>query len=333
MAAKPSKRHKATRLVIFNHKGGVGKTTLTVNLAVALADQGKKVLLVDCDPQCNLTSYLVESRVVDDWLDHSDDDAGKTIWTAVKPIAEATGDVRQINPFERFSRVFLVPGDIRLSEFEQDLNQFWNECLQRRIRGFRGTSAISGIVNQICSKLGIDFVFYDAGPNIGPLNRSILLDCDFFIIPAACDLFSVRALKTLGRTLETWVSQWRTIRELAPDDTQLLPGSPVFMGYIPQRFRVYRGQVARGYSGYMSRIERHIGSDIVNVLRKSNPKLIPYPLAELKLGQIKDFGSVANDGQHLGLAMFDVNTVPPAQREEAKNAFYSIANKILKRSE
>jgi cellulose biosynthesis protein BcsQ len=58
--------------VVFNHKGGVGKTTLTVNIASALADANKKVLLVDSDPQCNLSSYLVEASVLDDVLDHSD---------------------------------------------------------------------------------------------------------------------------------------------------------------------------------------------------------------------------------------------------------------------
>ncbi len=49
------------KIALFNHKGGVGKTTLTVNVAGALADSGKTVLLVDADPQCNLTSfYLTE---------------------------------------------------------------------------------------------------------------------------------------------------------------------------------------------------------------------------------------------------------------------------------
>src|SRR5580692_1178172 len=104
------------RVAVFNHKGGVGKTTLTVNIASAVASLGKRVLLVDSDPQCNLTSYLVEESVVDDLLDNSDGVSGRTVWSAVKPIAEATGDLRQIAPFQLSSNnLFLLPGDIRLS--------------------------------------------------------------------------------------------------------------------------------------------------------------------------------------------------------------------------
>ena len=87
------------RLALYNHKGGVGKTTLTVNIASALAKAGKRVLLVDADPQCNLTSYLVEADVVGNWLDNSDSDAGVTIWSAIKPLAEGTGPVNKVTPW------------------------------------------------------------------------------------------------------------------------------------------------------------------------------------------------------------------------------------------
>src|SRR6266480_5708800 len=199
-------RHRAKRIAIYNHKGGVGKTTLTVNIGAALALAGKRVLLVDSDPQCNLTSYLVEESVVDDLLDKSDSSDGRTVWSALKPVVETTGEVSQIKPVEvSIKGSFLLPGDIRLSDFEVDLVQMWTECFQRRIRAYRETTALSLLVNRVAAEYDIDYVFFDSGPNIGPLNRAILLDCDYFIVPVAADLFSLRALKTLGRTLVDWI--------------------------------------------------------------------------------------------------------------------------------
>ena len=154
---------------------------------------------MDADPQCNLTSYLIEDSVVDDLLDNSDGAAGKTLWSGVKPIVEATGDVIAVKPIETtVQRVYLVPGDIRVAEFEAELSLFWAECLQRKARGFRGTTAVSVLTGLAAKSIDADVVFFDIGPNIGPLNRAVLLDCDSFVVPAACDLFSVRALKTVA---------------------------------------------------------------------------------------------------------------------------------------
>jgi cellulose biosynthesis protein BcsQ len=327
---KTTKRHRAKRIALFNHKGGVGKTTLTVNIAAALGSMGKRVLLVDADPQCNLTSYLVAEDVLDTWLDESDTSEGVTLWTALRPIVQATGDLYQIEPIEPgISKVLLLPGDIRLSDFEQELTQMWSDCFQRKLRGLRGTSALSQLINVISADHSIDYVFYDCGPNVGPLNRVILLDCNFFIVPAACDLFSIRALKTLGQTLATWVSDWRMIDRLAPDGIYLLRGDPRFLGYIPQHFRIYRGQVASGYSRYMSQIEKHIASDVVKVLRKIDPKLASTSLSQNKLGQIKDFGTLANESQIQGVPLMQANAGTPEQRRQAQLAFENIARKII----
>lgn len=329
MPTPKTKRHESKRITLYNHKGGVGKTTLLVNIAAALADLGKKVLLVDADPQCNLTSYLVESEVVDGWLDNSDTEDGATMWSALKPFIEGTGDIRKIQPQERQEGVFLIPGDIRLSEFEQELNQIWVECLQRKIRGFKGASAISQIVNEIAKEKKVDYVFYDIGPNIGPLNRVILLDCDYFIIPAACDLFSVRALKTLGKTLYTWIQEWDVIYQLAPDNTLLLPGKPNYIGYILQRFRMYGDAIASQFASYAGKLERSTYSDITEVLRKIDKNLAKGTLSQTKLGQVKDFASLVPLSQTQGLSFFDVDGGNAQLKTEAKKEFTSIANKII----
>ena len=323
---KPSARVK--KISIFNHKGGVGKTTLTMNVAAVLARMGRRVLLVDTDPQCNLTSYLVAEEVVDDLLDRADSSGGQTIWSALKPVSDALGGVRIITPIETSSPgLFLVPGDIRLSEFESDLNDFWNECLQRKGRGFRGTSAISELVNQICDDLMIDYVFYDSGPNIGPLNRVVLLDCDYFVIPVACDLFSLRALKTLGRTLHGWVNTWQTITELAPTSMPLLSGKPVFLGYIPEGFKIYAGHLTNQHGAFVSKIDRAINSQIVSVLRDLDPSLIASR-KKFALGSLKDFGVLVSASQSAGVPLYDVTTGSQLQRESAFESLYEIGKTL-----
>jgi len=325
-------RHSALRLTLYNHKGGVGKTTLTINIAAALASLGKRVLLVDADPQCNLTSYLVESDVVDGWLENSDSDSGATIWSGLKPLFDNTGDIKSIKAYERQERVFLLPGDIRLSEFEKELYQTWFDCMSRKPRGFKTASAISEMVNNIARKEMIDYIFYDIGPNIGPLNRIILLDCDYFIVPAACDLFSVRALRTLGKSLYDWISDWKTITQLAPDNTFLLPGRPIFLGYILQRFRMYGDTLASEYSSYAKKLEKSIYSDITEVLRKIDKDLATGTLSQNKLGQVKDFASLALLSQKQGKSFFEVDGGNLNQKQSAEKELTSIANNIISRA-
>ena len=327
------RRYPCPRVSIHNHKGGVGKTTLTVNIAFALAELGKKVLLVDSDPQCNLTSYLVEDSVVDDLLDSSEKPAGGTLWSAVKPVCEGTGSIRQIKPIGLANGLHLLPGDIRLAEFENQLSDFWGDCVQRRARGFLGTCAISDLVDAVARALAVDFVFYDSGPNIGALNRVVLLDCDCFIVPAACDLFSVRALKTLGHALSGWIRDWSVIRKLAPDGLDLMPGMPRLLGYIAQRFRVYGGQPSFQYVRYLSKLDRQIRSDLVLPLRAINSKLVNLVRSDsLRLGQVKDFGGLVPSATNQGCAIWEAGAGTPAQRREARTAFVQAARKVVERT-
>ncbi len=327
---KGAGRHRAKRIVVYNHKGGVGKTTLTLNIAAALGSLKKKVLLVDSDPQCNLTSYVVEDSVVDDLLERSDNPSGSTVWSALKPVAEGTGEIKRIKAVDlSIPNVRLLPGDIRVSEFEQELTQLWADCLQRKVRGFRGTGALSAIANDAAWDQDADFVFFDAGPNIGPLNRTILLDCDYFVVPTACDLFSVRALKTLGYTLSAWIRDWQTISSLAPDSLETLPGRPKLLGYVPQRFRVYRGQLSAGHASYLSRIDKQMYADVIAVLREVDKELAAGTPSSYKLGQVKDYGSIVAASQAEGVPIKDTTNGAESQRTAAKEAFEQIAQRII----
>jgi hypothetical protein len=238
------------------------------------------------------------------------------------------GEARLIKPIER-NGLFLLPGDILLSKFEQDLYQAWSETFLRRVRGYRGTAALSALVNEIAAAERIDYVFYDSGPNIGPLNRSILLDCDYFIVPAACDSFSIRAFKTLGQTLAEWVKDWSTAISLAPDNVYLLPGKPKMIGYIPQRFRVYGGTLASNFSHFLPRIDRRISADVGAVLRSVDKSLAPLEF-QSRLGLVKDLGRLASLAQEKGIPAWEVGNQD--ENDKSRAIFYGIARKIIERS-
>lgn len=324
---------KPLRLTIFNHKGGVGKTTLTVNIAAALAEQGKRVLLVDSDPQCNLTAYIFADDVVDDLLDNSEGSSGKTIWSAVRPVYQEIGEISHLDPMHTpVSGVDLIPGDIRMSQFEESLADSWTSCFKRKLGGFRAITAISALVQAVTGQGKYDFVFYDTGPNIGSLNRILLLDSDYFIVPVACDLFSTRALSTLGQTLKRWFLDWSTIQALAPDDVYLLPGTPRFMGYIPQRFKTYGQAMASVPAGFLPQVQKRINADVMSVLRKVNPSLTRGTASEARLGRVKDFATTAQKAQEQGVPIWQVQSGNEEHKAEALTAFKAIAKAIVARS-
>lgn len=325
-------RHTAVRISIFNHKGGVGKTTLTFNIASALAVMGYKVMLVDSDPQGNLTSYFVEDSVVDELLDSSDSTKGNTIWSALKPIAEASGPVRIIKPLEMRNNMILVPGDIRLAEFEQELPTLWGDCFQSKAKGYKGIAALSTLVNELAYKHNVDFVFYDSGPNIGMLNKIILLDSDYYIVPAACDIFSLRAIKTLGHTLYDWIKTWRVIFSLAPSNIYTLPGHPVFIGYIPQRFKTYAGVLTTNFSKLIPKLEKQIKSEIINQIGQLGVDLVSLKDSNLKIGEVKDFGQQVTSSQLTGYSLWELPNLDTTTKNEAMKTFKNIAKNILERT-
>ena len=312
------------RITLFNHKGGVGKTTLTANIAFALAEMGKSVLLVDSDPQCNLTAYLLADDVVDELLNESDGPHGRTIWSALKPVADGDRTGRIVAPMQ-VGDVALLPGDIRLSGFEEFLNESWAGCFRRRLGALYATSSISALVSGLHAQSGYDYVFFDSGPNIGPLNRVLLLDSDYFIVPVACDLFSVRALATLGQAIGTWMNDADTVNAIAPDDVPLLHAKPTLFGYIPQRFRMYGQVMAKEASLYLREIKSRIHDDVGSVLRKHGEFLAPARHEDPKLGQIKDMTSLVQAAQREGVPIWQCSGGTPAERRAANRSFAGIA--------
>ena len=314
------------RIALFNHKSGVGKTTLTANIAFALAEMGKSVLLVDGDPQCNLTSCLLPDEQVGDLLNESSESDGQTLWTAIRPVLDNTGPSRLIEP-TKVGNLKLVPGDIKLAEFEDFLYSAWSDSLKRRLGALRAIASISTLISRIHSESPFDYVFYDTGSNIGPLNRVLLLDCNCFILPVTCDLFSVRALATLGQAVSAWMRDADIIGSIAPDNMPLLEAKPALLGYIHQPFRVYGRAVAREATSYLPEIKNRIHDDVA-VLLEHGERLAPSRADDPNLGEVKGMSSLVQFAQREGVSMWECSGGTPAQRRAAKQSFACIASRI-----
>src|ERR1700730_6460952 len=111
-------RPKIKKIALYNNKGGVGKTTLKINIADALAESGKTVLIVDGDPQCNITSFYIQEPDLEQMLGDSDNNSsGEILSSDVKPVVEGRGDIISIPEWKVPNLpIFLLPGDILLSE-------------------------------------------------------------------------------------------------------------------------------------------------------------------------------------------------------------------------
>lgn len=327
------------KIALFNHKGGVGKTTLTVNIADALADMGKKVLLVDADPQCNLTSFYIAEDKLEALLGESGEEGSEaTLWSAIKPVVAGRGDIAPVELWEVGTKnTRLYPGDVMLSMYEEELPQAWTESFARKTRGYDVMTAMARAVQAAASEWGADIVIYDVGPNVGALNRAVLLDCDSFITPVAADLFSLRALSTVGVSVARWIRDWQTIRGLASaaDLPRLFDGKPAFLGYVTSAYKVNSGRsAANPHADWEKRIAPRVRDRIVADLRAVDPALVPH--GGNKIGAIKHFHSLAPEAQKYGLAIGKlrgyVNSGHYPTVDEAASEFHELAHEIVTRT-
>lgn len=218
-------------IAFFNTQGGVGTTTLVYHLAWKLADMGFRVLAADLDPQANLTgAFLDEDELEEIWHPLA---TPQTIFGSLRPLIKGTGDIADA-PARRINlHLDLVPGDIALSSFEDELSAQWPNCLDGQERAFRVTSAFWRILQRAASQSGAQVILMDLGPNLGAINRAALIAADFIVVPLAPDLFSLQGLRNLGPSIRKWRADWKSRLAKNPDPSLNLPkGDMMPAGYV-----------------------------------------------------------------------------------------------------
>jgi chromosome partitioning protein len=242
------------RIAFFNNKGGIGRTTLVYHLAHMMVDQGQRVLMVDLDPQSNLTTMcLSEERLEELWPDSVEHPS--TVLGSVRPLLRGTGDINEPHVEELREGLGLVPGDFGLSTFEDELSDAWSRALDRDASAFQTLSAFHRLAGLAANKEGADVVLYDMGSDLGALNRVALLAADFILTPLAPDLFSMQGLRNLGPTLIGWRRSWKARLDQNPTPSLDLPSGEMRpLGYVVIQAGMRLSHPVRTYAKWVSRI-------------------------------------------------------------------------------
>jgi chromosome partitioning protein len=222
-------------IAFFNTKGGAGTTPLVYHIAWMMAEIGLRVAAADLDPQANLTAnFLDDDQMQSLWpADATLTAPGQTVYGSLAPLIRGVGDIAEPPIVEVSDRLYLIPGDLALSRFEDELSNQWPDCLDGKERAFRVISAFWRLIMRAAQQVECDVVLIDVGPNLGAINRSAIVAADHVVVPLAPDLFSLQGLQNLGPTLMQWREQWNARRDKNPDPTLALPGRQMCpAGYV-----------------------------------------------------------------------------------------------------
>ncbi len=316
-----------TILATFNNKGGVGKTSITWHLSYAIARLGSRVLVVDADPQANLTATFYDEDTVEKiW------NTDESVFGMVQPVIRGLGDFKNVRPREIEDGLTLLPGDMRLAAFEPLLSDSWpcgadgNESALRQL-----TAPWRGIVDAAKSSEA-DIVLLDLGPNLGSLTRTYMVMADFVLVPVAPDLFSLQGLRNLGPVLRDWRAQWPVRREKA---RALDIGAPEGwirpIGYVLSQHGVYGNRPTSAFGKWINRFPGEFHASILD------EKACPNSLEEDRyfLGRIKNYRSLMPMAMEARKPILDLRPADGAigahmaAVEECRKAYRQLAKRIV----
>ena len=358
-------------IAVFNNKGGVGKTTLTYHLGYALAELGYKTLLVDLDPQSNLTLFgltpeglhdiwQVEDAFIDDFVQARDqkspcqfeDIAGdaRSIHFLLKPTEDGTDAPKSHpKPLKLHHNLGMIPGRLSIHTYEDTIASRWNAVYRGEPLAIRTITQIRSFCEVYAEKYDYDYVVIDTSPSLGILNKVIISTVDGFLIPCMPDMFSLYGIQNIGKSLEGWKRDFNTIFSLLSDAK---------LSYFPKNFVSFLGFTifnARRYTRRsdwnLSQAHQHYAEQIPATIREYIDAVHRKHLTEAQLEEpvggtavMHSYSTRPNMAQKYRTPMWkvpscenlegrDKNTISGNRQlyEETRTGFHSFAKDLLTR--
>jgi len=338
------------KIALFNHKGGVSKTTTTFNLGWMLASMGKKVILVDADPQCNLTGMVLGFSTKEE-MEEEVYSKNQNIKAGLAPAFES--QPRLISavdciPIEGQDGLFLLPGHVGLAEYEVTLGiaQELSGSIQT-LKNLPG--AISYLFEKTANKFSADYILIDMSPSLSSINQNLLMISDYFIVPTSPDFFSVMAIDSLASILPKW-HRWATkasnLKILKEADYPFPKITPLFLGTIVQNYRIKKRKPSAAFQKWINNISEAISNRLFPALSYEDMVLPSHVYDDQGIGkdycliQMSDFNSLIAVSQDFQTPVFALTEEQIGQtgkvledtlksQEPFRRAFSTLATRII----
>lgn len=319
-------------IAVFNNKGGVGKTTLTYHLGCALAELGYKTLLVDLDPQSNLTLFgldpeklhniwQVEEAFIDDFVDARDQESSnfeniasdvRSIHFLLKPTEDGADPPKPLaKPLELLDNLGMIPGRLSIHTYEDKIASRWSDVYSGDPLAIRTVTQIRNFCEAYAEKYAYDYVVIDTSPSLGTLNKVIISTVDGFLIPCMPDMFSLYGIQNIGKSLKGWKRDFDTIFNLLSDaKLSHFPKNFVsFLGFTIFNARRYKGSsnwnLAKAHHNYAEQIPATIREYIDADHRKHLTETqLEYPIGETAI--MHSYSTLPNMAQKYRTPMWKV---------------------------
>lgn len=296
---------------LFNNKGGVSKTTTTFHLGWKLAEKGYRVLIVDTDPQCNLTGLCLStnkhSRLEDFYANNN-----YNIVTALSPVFNGEPvplTASECYSFPQNSNLFLLPGHINFSKY--DTSYTIAENLSDSLSALKNVpGAFRTLLLETAEAKALDYILVDMSPNISSTNANILMSSDYFILPCAPDYYCYMAVQSLMDVFPRWNATYEKMRKdpvFQKASYKINDHAPQFIGTIQQRYRPRNGAPSKAFKEWIDDIDSLVKEHFVPILEEQH-MVILYNEANYdemyNLINIADFNSLIAQSQEHNTPVF-----------------------------